>query len=66
MCKLQTVSFVKFSQGFEGKASQESNLKRIQRFFADFVVDNHLIANFFMNSIENEEFYKCVQILSCN
>ena len=44
MCKLQTVSFVKLSQGFEGAASYESNLRRIQRFFAGYSVDFDLIA----------------------
>jgi hypothetical protein len=36
---------VKPSQGFEGKDAQESNLSSIQRFFADFIIDNHMIAN---------------------
>lgn len=43
MCMQQTLLFVKFSQRFEGKTSQEFNLRCIQRFFADFVTDNHLI-----------------------
>jgi len=58
MCKLQTVSFVKLSQGFEGKAMQESNLRRIQRFFATFVIDNHLIANIVFSLLPHEPPYK--------
>ena len=58
MCKLQTVSFVKLSQGFEGKAFQESNLRRIQRFFAGFVIDNHLIANIVFSLLPQKPPYK--------
>jgi hypothetical protein len=42
--KLQTVNFLKLSQGLGGKALVESNLRRIQRFFADFNIDNKMIA----------------------
>ena len=58
MCKLQTVSFVKLSQGFEGKASQESNLRRIQLFFAGFIIDNHLIANIVFSLLPQKPPYK--------
>lgn len=58
MCKLQTVSFVKLSQGFEGKALQESNMRRIQRFFAGFVVDNLLIANIVFSMLPEKPPYK--------
>jgi hypothetical protein len=58
MCKLQTVSFVKLSQGFEGKAAQESNLRRIQRFFAGFVIDNHMIANIVFSLLPQKPPYK--------
>lgn len=58
MCKLQTVSFVKLSQGFEGEASQESNLRRIQRFFANFAIDNHLIANMVFAMLPQKPPYK--------
>src|SRR5690554_4142041 len=44
MCNLQTVSFVKFAQGFEGQAIYESNHRRIQRFFADFIIDRHIVS----------------------
>jgi len=58
MCKLQTVSFVKLSQGFEGNASQESNHRRIQRFFAEFIVDNHLIARLVFSLLPSEPPYR--------
>jgi len=58
MCKLQTVSFVKLSQGFEGEALQESNLRRIQRFFAGFVIDNYLIANIVFSLLPHKPPYK--------
>jgi len=44
LCKVQTVCFIKIAQGFEGKAKVESNHRRIQRFFAKFIVDTNLIA----------------------
>jgi len=44
LCKVQSVSFVKLSQGIDGQANQDSNLRRIQRFFAEFNIDNDLIA----------------------
>lgn len=39
MIKLQNVSYVALAQGFGGSALFESNLRRIQRFFAKFVFD---------------------------
>lgn len=44
MCKLQTVSFVKLVQGSEGQATYESSYRRIQRFFAGFLIERHLLA----------------------
>jgi hypothetical protein len=45
LCKLQTVNFVKLAQGFEGTAKPESNLRRVQRFFAEFTIDRDVIAH---------------------
>jgi hypothetical protein len=42
--KVQSVCFNKLAQGFEGKTKVESNMRRIQRFFARFIVDTNLIA----------------------
>jgi len=36
LIKLQTISYIKLSEGLGGKAKIESNLRRIQRFFAEF------------------------------
>ena len=44
VCKLQTVNFTKLSQGLGGVILVESNLRKIQRFFAEFAVDADLIA----------------------
>jgi hypothetical protein len=44
VCKLQTVNFPKLAQGLGGSALFESNLRRIQRFFAEFFIDSDLIA----------------------
>ncbi|MEA3445980.1 MAG: IS4 family transposase [Bacteroidota bacterium] len=44
LCKLQTVNFKKLAQGPEGTSLAESKLRRIQRFFAGFQIDEDLIA----------------------
>jgi hypothetical protein len=41
--KVQTVSFTKIAHGLEVKPKPESNLRRIQRFFAQFVIAEDLI-----------------------
>jgi hypothetical protein len=44
LIKMQTVNFIKLSQGIEGQAQQSSRLRRIQRFFAEFVFSEDSIA----------------------
>lgn len=44
MLKLQTVNFIKLSQGLESQVKASSNLRRIQRFFADFNFSEDSIA----------------------
>ncbi len=44
MIKLQPVNFVKLSQGFESNAQVQSNLRIIQRFFSEFVINEDIIA----------------------
>ena len=44
VCKLQTVNFLKLSEGLGGNAKVESNLRKIQRFFSGFLFDQDLIA----------------------
>ncbi|PRY95870.1 IS4 family transposase [Marinilabilia salmonicolor] len=58
MCKLQTVSFVKLAQGFEGLTQYESNHRRIQRFFAEFVIDRYLLARLIFSLLPHKPPYK--------
>jgi hypothetical protein len=44
VCKLQTVNFQKLAQGLGGTSQVDSNLRKIQRFFANFLVNEDLIA----------------------
>lgn len=43
LCKVQTVSFERLAQVFDTRASTGSNLRRIQRFMAGYVLDRDLI-----------------------
>ena len=58
LCKVQTVSFSPIAQGFEGKAKVESNLRRIQRFFANFIIDTNLIAKLIFILLPEEPPYR--------
>jgi hypothetical protein len=58
MCKLQTVSFVKLAQGFEGQAIYESNHRRIQRFFAEFIIDRHMLARLIFSLLPDKPPYR--------
>lgn len=44
LVKVQSVSFERLAQGFDNPVLLSSNLRRIQRFFADFNLDGDLIA----------------------
>jgi Transposase DDE domain len=44
LCKMQTVCFERLSEGMDSDAQVSSCLRRIQRFFADFSIDNDKIA----------------------
>ena len=44
--RLRTVNYEKLAQGIGGKAKAESNLRRIQRFFAEFEIDMDVMARF--------------------
>jgi hypothetical protein len=46
MSKLHTVCFERLAEGFESDALVTSRLRRIQRFFASFMVDNDQVAKF--------------------
>jgi len=58
LCKVQTVYFNKLAQGFEGKAKVESNMRRIQRFFASFIVDTNLIAKLIFSLLPEKPPYR--------
>ena len=58
LCKVQTVCFNNLAQGFEGKARVESNMRRIQRFFANFVVDTNLIAKLIFSLLPEKPPYR--------
>ena len=58
LCKVQSVGFNKLAQGFEGKAKVESNMRRIQRFFANFIVDTNLIAKLIYSLLPEKPPYR--------
>ena len=58
LCKLQTVNFQKLAQGLGGSARCESNLIRLQRFFADFLVDSDLIAKIILSLLPIQPPYR--------
>ncbi|MCX6258918.1 MAG: IS4 family transposase [Bacteroidia bacterium] len=58
ICKLQTVCFTKIAQGLEAKPKTDSNLRRIQRFFAKFVIDEDLIAKLIMTLLPIQAPYR--------
>jgi hypothetical protein len=45
LCKMQTVCFERLAEGMDSNAQISSCLRRIQRFFAKFSVDNNKIAS---------------------
>lgn len=58
LLKLQTVCYLKLAQDLSGSAKVESNLRRIQRFFADFWVDNDLIAKIVFSMLPTQSPYR--------
>ena len=58
LCKVQTVCFNKVAQGFEDKAKVESNIRRIQRFFASFIVDTNLISTLIFSLLPEKPPYR--------
>ncbi len=45
LCKMQTVCFERLAEGMDSHARVSSCLRRIQRFFAEFAIDNNKIAS---------------------
>lgn len=58
VCKLQTVNFQKLSQGLGGTGQVDSNLRKIQRLFADFIVDGDLIAKIIFSLLPSQPPYR--------
>ena len=58
LCKLQTVNYVKLAQDLSPNAKIESNLRRIQRFFAEFVVCEDLIAKIVFSMLPTKTPYR--------
>jgi len=58
VCKLQTVNFTKLAQGLGGVTLFESNLRKIQRFFAEFLVDGDLIATMIFSMLPGQAPYR--------
>ena len=58
LCKLQTVCYVRLAQDLSSKAKFESNLRRIQRFFAEFIIDSDLIAKIVFAMLPSQPPYR--------
>lgn len=58
VCKLQTVNFTKLAQGLGGVILFESNLRKIQRFFAEFLIDGDLIAKMIFSLLPGQAPYR--------
>jgi hypothetical protein len=55
MFKMQTINFIKLSQGVESSAKQTSNLRRIQRFFAKYVFCEDTIAKLLFSMLPDKQ-----------
>jgi len=61
LIKLQTVCFTKLATGFKKNVLVESNLRRIQRFFADFSLDNSVIYKLIFSMLpEKPPYFLCI------
>lgn len=58
MIKLQSVTYAKIAQGFDSNATYESNLRRIQRFFATFYFDPVLFSKLIFKLLPEEPPYR--------
>jgi hypothetical protein len=56
--KLQTVCFVKIAQDLKSDVKYESNLRRIQRFFAEFVFNQDIVAKLIFSLLPEQTQYK--------
>ena len=58
MIKMQTVSFVKLSQAFDSSAKQASNLRRIQRFFAEYIISQDVTSKLLFSMLPCKGSYR--------
>ena len=58
LCKVQTVNYERLALSFESSVSKESSLRRIQRFFAGYVLDHDLIAKLIFKLLPKKEKYE--------
>ncbi|MFV0346098.1 MAG: hypothetical protein ACK5IQ_07620 [Bacteroidales bacterium] len=58
LIKMQNASYLALAQVFEGNASFESNLRRIQRFFAEFIFDPTIFAKLIFSLLPEEPPYR--------
>ena len=55
LCKVQTVTFEKLANAFDTTANSASSLRRLQRFIANYTLDNDLIARLIFNLLPNHD-----------
>ena len=55
LCKVQTVNFDRLATGFDSPVRKESSLRRVQRFFASYVLDHDLVAKLIFSLIPNNQ-----------
>lgn len=58
LLKVQTVNFNKIATSLNGSVNINSNLRRIQRFFADFLIDSEVIARLIFYLLPNKPPYR--------
>lgn len=55
LCKVQTVNYERLALGFDTNIEKDSNLRRIQRFFASYILDHDLIAKLIFKLLPKQE-----------
>src|SRR5665647_3730735 len=58
LCQTQTVNFQKLAVCLDSEAKIASNMRRIQRFFADFVIDFNLISRLIFKLLPEQPPFK--------
>ena len=58
LCKVQTVNYERLALGFDTSVEKDSNLRRIQRFFASYILDHDVIAKLVFRLLPKQEKYE--------